>query len=396
MNEGGYQILEIQLDKVVQLYETLLTRHTTMVVGPTGGGKTLALGTMCRAQVIAGLPTKQFVINPKAIPISELYGMLDPATRDWTDGLLSNIFRDMNKPVAEGKEERRYIVYDGDVDAVWVENMNSVMDDNKLLTLPNGERIRLNFPTCSMLFEVFDLQYASPATISRCGMVYVDPEDIGWKPYLWKWLNTRPPAEQEVLRPLTDKYLEKCVDYVMDGIWNKVNKGVRAVPRGHTHTRRGNSGAALRARDHGAIDATQRMPCTPLHSCCYEGWIDGAPRFGWEDTLAYLSIPLILVCTQTLSLYLLGSFEALEAAEDSQSQTAGAVLRLLPFMLGWFAMNAPAGLGLYWVFNNILTTATTVTVKKLVELIEGEMLEGVSGATPSASDRPRHCASAPP
>ena len=79
--------------------------------------------------------------------------MLDPVTRDWTDGLMSNNFRYMNKPVPEGRQERRYIVYDSDVDALWVENMNSVMDDNKLLTLPNGERIRLNFPTCSMLFE---------------------------------------------------------------------------------------------------------------------------------------------------------------------------------------------------------------------------------------------------
>lgn len=156
-----------------------MTRHTTMVVGPTGGGKTVALDTLARAQSSLGLPTKLFVLNPKSINIDELYGVLDPATRDWTDGLLSNIFRDMNKPVAEGREERRYIVYDGDVDALWVENMNSVMDDNKLLTLPNGERIRLNFPTCSMLFEVFDLQYASPATVSRCGMVYVDPRDIG-------------------------------------------------------------------------------------------------------------------------------------------------------------------------------------------------------------------------
>ena len=130
LDESGFQMLEIQIDKVVQLYETLMTRHTTMVVGPTGGGKTVALGTLCRAQTIANLPTKQFIINPKAQPIPELYGSLDPATRDWTDGLLSNIFRDMNKPVAEGKDERRYIVYDGDVDAVWVENMNSVMDDN--------------------------------------------------------------------------------------------------------------------------------------------------------------------------------------------------------------------------------------------------------------------------
>jgi hypothetical protein len=46
------------------------------------------------------------------------------------------------------------------------------MDDNKLLTLANGERIRLQ-PHCAMLFEVGDLQYASPATVSRCGMVKI-------------------------------------------------------------------------------------------------------------------------------------------------------------------------------------------------------------------------------
>jgi len=98
-----------------------------------------------------------------------------------------------------------------------------------------------------------------------------------------------------------------------------------------------------------------------------EGWVNGAPRLGWEDTLAYLTLPLILVATQTLSLNLLGSFEALENDDSQASATTGLVLRFLPFMLGWFAMNAPSGLGLYWVFNNILTTAQTVTIKKLVE-----------------------------
>jgi len=83
--------------------------------------------------------------------VVELYGTLDPVTRDWTDGLLSCIFREINKPT--DKNERKYIVFDGDVDALWVENMNSVMDDNRLLTLANGERIRLQ-KHCALLFEV--------------------------------------------------------------------------------------------------------------------------------------------------------------------------------------------------------------------------------------------------
>ena len=84
---------------------------------------------MAKAQTKLGLQTKLYVINPKAISVSELYGVLDPTTRDWTDGLLSNIFRDVNRPT--DKKERKYILYDGDVDPVWVENMNSVMDDSK-------------------------------------------------------------------------------------------------------------------------------------------------------------------------------------------------------------------------------------------------------------------------
>jgi dynein heavy chain len=68
-----------------------------------------------------GLPTKLYTLNPKACSVIELYGFLDTTTRDWTDGLLSNIFREINKPT--DKKERRYILYDGDVDALWIENM---------------------------------------------------------------------------------------------------------------------------------------------------------------------------------------------------------------------------------------------------------------------------------
>ncbi|XP_076452214.1 dynein axonemal heavy chain 10-like [Babylonia areolata] len=215
--ENGYILLPIQVDKVVQLYETMMTRHCTMIVGPTGGGKSVVINTLCQSQTKLGVPTRCYTINPKERSVIELYGVLDPSTRDWTDGLLSNIFREMNKPT--DKNERKYIVYDGDVDALWVENMNSVMDDNRLLTLANGERIRLQ-KHCAMLFEVFDLQYASPATISRCGMVYVDPKNLGYKPYWQKWLNTRSPSKEESqdLDSMYDKYVPFLVDYIIEGM----------------------------------------------------------------------------------------------------------------------------------------------------------------------------------
>ncbi|XP_057687718.1 dynein axonemal heavy chain 10-like isoform X2 [Corythoichthys intestinalis] len=215
LQENKYVLLPIQVDKVVQMYETMMTRHTTMIVGPTGGGKSVVISTLCQAQTKLGLHTKLYPLNPKAVSVIELYGILDPDTRDWTDGLLSNIFRDINKPT--DKQERRYILFDGDVDALWVENMNSVMDDNKLLTLANGERIRLQ-AHCALLFEVGDLQYASPATVSRCGMVFVDPQNLRYTPYWQKWLTERPIKEQQVLDNLFEKYVYRLIDVIVQGL----------------------------------------------------------------------------------------------------------------------------------------------------------------------------------
>lgn len=88
-----------------------------------------------------GVFIKLFVINFKDRLVIDLYGILDLVIRDWIDGFFLNIFRDINKFI--DKNERKYIVYDGDVDVLWVENMNFVMDDNKFLILVNGERICL-------------------------------------------------------------------------------------------------------------------------------------------------------------------------------------------------------------------------------------------------------------
>ncbi|XP_062558011.1 dynein axonemal heavy chain 10 isoform X2 [Armigeres subalbatus] len=215
LEDDGYIILQKQVEKVIQLYETMMTRHSTMIVGPTSGGKTVVINTLIKAQTNMGLPTKCTVLNPKACSVVELYGYLDPNTRDWIDGLFSNIFREMNRPTE--RDERRYVCFDGDVDALWIENMNSVMDDNKLLTLANGERIRLN-SYCALLFEVGDLAYASPATVSRAGMVYLDPKNLGYQCYWDRWLRGRYEQEKEMLGKMFDKIVPIAIDYILEGV----------------------------------------------------------------------------------------------------------------------------------------------------------------------------------
>ena len=76
----------------------------------------------------------------------------------------------------------KFLVLDGDIDALWIESMNTVMDDNKILTLASNERIPLR-PAMRMIFEIGSLKYASPATVSRAGIIYVNVTDVGWPFY---------------------------------------------------------------------------------------------------------------------------------------------------------------------------------------------------------------------
>lgn len=69
-------------------------------------------------------------------------------------------------------EIQSWIVCDGDIDPEWIESLNSVLDDNRLLTMPSGERIQFG-PNVNFVFETHDLSCASPATISRMGMIFL-------------------------------------------------------------------------------------------------------------------------------------------------------------------------------------------------------------------------------
>lgn len=92
--------------------------------------------------------------------------------------------------------------------------MNSVLDDSKLLTLQNGDRIALT-PNVRLLFEVENLKQASLATVSRAGMIYMDLDELGWKPYFEQWIagKTEKFGQEygERLTEFTSKWLEKVL-----------------------------------------------------------------------------------------------------------------------------------------------------------------------------------------
>jgi dynein heavy chain len=118
--------------------------------------------------------------------MGELYGEVNPISQEWHDGLASKLMR---AAALEQGEDKAWIVFDGPVDALWIENMNTVLDDNMTLCLANGQRIKLR-SQMRILFEVQDLAVASPATVSRCGMVYLTYEELGWRPFVQTWLKT--------------------------------------------------------------------------------------------------------------------------------------------------------------------------------------------------------------
>ena len=223
--ENNLQIVPKFVGKIIQLHETMVVRHGVMLVGVTAVGKTTVseiLGKAFSQMKLDGAgggfeKVDQFTLNPKSITMGELYGEINLMTQEWTDGIISTIVREACNCVANGDENKKWVWCDGPVDAIWIESMNTVLDDNKTLCLNNGERIKLP-ATMTMGFEVNDLAVASPATVSRCGMVYLEPVYLGWHPYAKSWcngvMNQRYPGSGDTLMRLMDKTVDRGMAFI--------------------------------------------------------------------------------------------------------------------------------------------------------------------------------------
>ncbi|KAH9586143.1 Dynein heavy chain [Trypanosoma melophagium] len=219
------------IEKCLQLYDITTLRHGLMLVGPAGSGKTMAYTALQKALSECALMQSKgkdvgardymkvytHICNPKAVTMDQLYGAYDE-NGEWKDGILCVLFRRAAKYGDECNQlGKHWVMFDGPVDALWIESMNTVLDENKKLCLVSGEIIQMS-RDMTMMFEVEDLAVASPATVSRCGMIYMEPTAcVPTHASIETWKSSLPGyvvSHQELIAELANIYLDELINFM--------------------------------------------------------------------------------------------------------------------------------------------------------------------------------------
>ena len=210
LKKHKFEVQERQLQKIIQFNSALNQRIGVVIMGPSGSGKTTIWSVLRDSLQLMGVTIKLYVMNPKAISRSLLLGYMDPNTRGFHNGVLTAAAR---KVIKEPTQVLNWIICDGDVDPKWIEALNSVLDDNHLLTLPTGERIAFG-SNVNFIFETHDLKFASPATVSRMGMIYLNNDDVNIESLVSKWKKEKAVKDENPLNGFLKDFFEEIVKLI--------------------------------------------------------------------------------------------------------------------------------------------------------------------------------------
>lgn len=226
-----YVYVAAQEAKIIELHELISVHRATILLGESGSGKSSILDLLIKARNEVAkakqplgdiIATRRIVLNPKECHPHELLGYVDTVTKSWHDGLFSSIFREISE---DSPDTEIIIHFDGEMDAGWVESLNTLLDNNGVLLLENGERLYFPHKHCSLLFEVTDLEHVSPATVARCGLVYCPSDALSYHSYWTRWIRQTcggggGGARKELrgkLQKLFRNLFVPCLEFVMHG-----------------------------------------------------------------------------------------------------------------------------------------------------------------------------------
>ena len=209
------------VEKLTYFQEICRVRHGVGLVGPTGSGKSVILKTSIQTfSQIQGIPQTIKTLNPRAVELSQVFGHYDLTKSKWIEGIFSTLWR----KAAQNLECDNWIVFDGPVDLEWMENLNTALDDTKVLSLANGDRLPLP-ENLKIVLETDHLEHASPAAVSRIAIVFVSGSTLGYDPMLSSWLKSRPEAQRAVLKEIFGNSMSALVNTAA-----RILKSVLEVP----------------------------------------------------------------------------------------------------------------------------------------------------------------------
>lgn len=206
--------------KAIQIVELMYIRRGLILIGNPLCGKTEILHTLAEALSLLheqkskiGATVTVETIVPGVVDSDALFGYFCDKSGIWKDGLCTTVFR---RFAEDTSIDRKWLVLDGDLNGTWIENMYTILDENKLLYLTSGER----FPTTesmSVIFETTSTVEISPSVISRCGIIYIDTHSIGWRPYMLSHI-AKPfyDGYNEILHVLFDWTIDPCLNYLRE------------------------------------------------------------------------------------------------------------------------------------------------------------------------------------